>query len=174
MMKLGHIARFAAVGALALGGVAVGTGSASADVQNFGCRSDHTKPSGQLADVGYGVHLDSCAEDLWGGSGNGIYARVAVQVDPGGLGVYPCAQLWKLDGFGGMTEVHNNGCMGNWYGGPNGTSYTEWDTAGQNGMPYDYVQPGGGAYVVRVGFWATINGHYGYYGDVESPVTSVY
>lgn len=36
------------------------------------------------------------------------------------------------------------------------------------------ASPGSGAHVVRVGFWATIDGHCGYYGDVESPVTSVF
>ncbi|MEU6772203.1 hypothetical protein [Streptomyces sp. NPDC046759] len=167
MNKISRIARAAAVGALALGGVVAGTTHASAATSNWGCRSDRT---GSFADAGHGIHLDSCIEDQWGNNGSGFYARIAVTLDPGSgpdhPAVFPCAQLWKSNGFGGWSYAHDYGCMG-WYG--PGTNDAIWIS--DNGQNYN---PGSGAYVVRVGFWATINGHYAYYGDVESPVASVW
>ncbi|MCC5474580.1 hypothetical protein [Streptomyces barringtoniae] len=166
--KISRLVRAAVVGALALGGVVAGTSNVSAATSNWGCRSERT---GSFADAGHGIHLDSCIEDQWGNNGSGFYARIAVTLDPGSgsahPAVFPCAQLWKSDGFGGWSYVHDYGCMGTWYG--PGTNDAIWISDG--GQNYN---PGSGAYVVRVGFWATINGHYGYYGDVESPVASVW
>ncbi|MFD7608661.1 hypothetical protein ACFXMT_29495 [Streptomyces mirabilis] len=168
--KISRIARAAMVGTLALGGIVAGTSNASAATSNWGCRSEHTQ-DGSFAYEGYGIHLDSCIEDQLGNNGRGFYARIAVTLDPGSgpdhPAVFPCAQLWKSDGRGGWSYVHDYHCMG-WYG--PGTNDAIWiSDDGQN-----YNPDTGGAYVVRVGFWATINGKYGYYGDVESPVASVW
>ncbi|WP_369185378.1 hypothetical protein [Streptomyces sp. Y1] len=40
---------------------------------------------------------------------------------------------------------------------------------GVQGPQLGWVHPSAGTFVVQAGFWATINGHYGYYGAVQSP-----
>jgi hypothetical protein len=144
-----RITRFATVGALALGGVAVSAGSASADP--LLCRGAATEP--------VGVHLDSCI----GGNASGLYAQISVSVDPGGTAAYPCAQLWRVNGDGTESFVHDYQCPGHWYYPGQGTV---WTSAA-------YLPPSGSTYVVRVGYWATLDGQYGYYGDVESPTVYV-
>lgn len=172
MKTLGHLARFATVGALVLGGIAVGTASASAATNNTGCRADQLdsnhNPLGYV-DVGGGVHLDSCIENADGG--NDFYGIIRVQEDPNSMGVFPCAQLYQGDGFGNWTEVP---------GGDLGCTKAGWLSGGRNGLTYNIVTPtvsglSGGEYLVKVGFWGTPGGApYGYYDDIESPVASLW
>ncbi len=147
--RVRRITQFAAVCALALGGLAVNAGSASADTPY--CRASVTEP--------VGVHLDSCV----GTDGYGLYAHIDVSVDSGGTPAYPCAQLWRVNGDGTESFVHDYQCMGYWYYPGQGGSWSSGS----------YLPPSGSTYVVRVGYWATLNGHYGYYGDVESPTVYV-
>lgn len=170
MKTFGHLARFATIGALVLGGIAVGTSSASAATSNWGCRGDRLDRNGNplgYVDVGGGVSLDSCIEPAPDGS-KGFYGIIRVKEAPGSMGVFPCAQLYKSDGFGHWNEVADLHCTKDGWlsGGPNGltTNIVSQTVGGLNG-----------AYMVKVGFWGTPGGApYGYYGDIESPVASVW
>ena len=51
MKTLGHLARFATIGALVLGGIAVGTSSASAATSNWGCRGDQLDRNGNPLEI---------------------------------------------------------------------------------------------------------------------------
>lgn len=55
-------------------------------------------------------------------------------------------------------------CMGWYYPGQSG----DWQS------PANYFPATSGVYVVHVGYWATLNGKYGYYGNVESPTVTEY
>ena len=170
MKTIGHLARFATVGALVLGGIVVGTSSASAATSNTGCRADQLGSNGNplgYVNVGGGVSLDSCIENV--DNGNDFYGIIRVQEAPGSMGVFPCAQLYKSDGYGHWNEVADLHC-----------TQDGWLSGGPNGLTYNIVSQTvgglkGGAYMVKVGFWGTPGGApYGYYGDIESPVASIY
>lgn len=161
-MRFKKTAAILAATSAAVVGLGIATaGTASAATSNWGCRADQT---GSYASVGGGVYLDSCIEDQDGGNGSGFYGLIRLQENAGSLNVDPCAQLYKSDGSGNWNQVYDFGCMG-WNSGQN------WNFVGNNGQNVNY---GGGAYMVKVGFWATINGNYGYYGDIESPVASTW
>ncbi|MBX7548064.1 hypothetical protein [Streptomyces sp. NPDC004232] len=101
--------------------------------------------------VAAGVTLSPCAYPTIDGRLNG-WTYVS---DPAGLNIDVCAQVLRVNPDGSTTEVADLHC------------------AGWNKQPWAF-QPGylsiaPGKYVVQAGFWATINGHYGYQGFVQSP-----
>ncbi|MCC9307194.1 hypothetical protein LN042_08780 [Kitasatospora sp. RB6PN24] len=148
--------------ALAVSG-AVAASPASATTTGGGCRGggnndDAEHPTGSWAKEPAGVLLLPCVND----DGNG-YIRPAIYFNGGSQSIFPCFQLIKV-GYG---QVHDFGCEpGEWVPAssgynPNTGDYQEWG----NGV---IVAPGPGEFVVQEGFWSTINGVYGYYGNAQS------
>lgn len=125
--------------------------NASADPTGGGCR-----PSGYP--VAAGVSLRPCD---YGAIDNTIYGNVYV-TDPTGLNIDVCAQLLQVNVDGSTTQVGDFGCAG-WTNTHLQTFYTKSIS----------VTPGV-EYVLQTGFWATINGHYGYQGDVQGPRASTH
>lgn len=144
----------AAVSGVALAGLVVGTGSASA-MDAWVCRGDYASEPG-------GVHIHPCLVI----DGTNVRAWIDTSVDAGGASAYPCAQLWTRNLGGGSPWVFmwDLGCEGKWIDPGNG--YGTWGDRGALNLV------NGGDYVLRTGYWATLNGQYGYYGDVESPVVT--
>ncbi|RAG81320.1 hypothetical protein DN069_33560 [Streptacidiphilus pinicola] len=153
----GRIAKAAVAGAIAVTGVAVGTGSAHADSANE-CRS-------QVVGKGYywvvdGVGIDSCynVKD----DGRTIYATVPFDVTNHDK-IVICAHLLNANNPGGPW-VHDFGC--------DYATSLGWGIAQPGYCCYGqgrYFTAPPGAYIVSAGFW--LNGQY--YGDVESPRTVI-
>nr|BFD80690.1 hypothetical protein StreXyl84_00910 [Streptomyces sp. Xyl84] len=162
-MKIRHIAQLGVVACLAFAGVTLGTTTASAEVWGGGCRAYVMEPGD--------VEMDSCAyaadtSNSW--NSTRIYPAVSTiehQWNPGDPDqVDPCAQLMRVNPDGSLTQIHDFVC-GGWVGpGQGGPSQNEW-----SGTDRAWSAPAGGTYVVQSGYWATVNGHYGYYGNVQSP-----
>ncbi|MEV6671726.1 hypothetical protein [Streptomyces sp. NPDC051162] len=81
--------------------------------------------------------------------------------NPNAIGIFPCAQLLQVNGDGSTTQVGDYGCLGSW-------------TSGAPDLVKGPIGVHQGTYVVQAGFWATINGHYGYYGAAQSQRITVY
>ncbi|SEL85759.1 hypothetical protein [Streptacidiphilus jiangxiensis] len=165
MLKLRNTRRVAttvAAAILAVTGAVVTASPASADTTGGGCRgggnNDNAEwPTGAWAQEPAGVYLLPCLND--DGSG---YVRPAWYFNGGSQGIFPCAQLIKV----GVGQVHDFGCEpGEWVAASSGYNsnfgYQEWG----NGTIF---RPGTGEYVLQEGFWSTINGQYGYYGNAQS------
>lgn len=160
-MKFTNVLRLGVVGCLAFAGAAFGTTSASAQVSGGGCRDTVMEPGH--------VEMNSCAfaaDNDW--YSTRIYPAVMTITHlwyPGDPDqVDPCAQLLRVNGDGSLTQVHDFVCAG-WVGpGQGGATQNNWDATDRA-----WSAPAGGTYVVQSGFWATVNGHYGYYGNVQSP-----
>lgn len=120
--------------------------TASAAYGGGGCR-------GTAAPVAAGVSLQPCD---YPGPTPEINGNVYV-TDTTGLNIDVCAQLLQVNADGSTTQVHDFGCNG-WANTYNQTFYTGSVR----------VTPGV-EYVLQTGFWATINGHYGYQGDIQGP-----
>lgn len=157
LTRVSRTGRFAAVGALVLGGIAVIPGSASAGTatEMLFCRPSPASEPG-------GVQVTACM----GISNDSVSAVMRVSVDLGGVSAYPCAQLWQANWDGTESFVYDFGCLGVWVG-PRGYA---GGSGSRGDLALSALPTSPGEYVVRVGYWATINGQYGYYGDVESPV----
>ena len=130
-------------GAVLAGGLVAAT-DASAATSGGGCRS------GWVGEAG-GVSLLPCG---YGDGVNGVYGVINIS-DPSGLAVDDCAQLLRVNSNGSTTQVADYGCLG-------------WTTGNDTFNTGDRAVPSG-TYVVQTGFWATVNGNYGYYGGVQSP-----
>ncbi|SEM18646.1 hypothetical protein [Streptacidiphilus jiangxiensis] len=166
-MRIRKAAAMLAATSAAVVGLSVATaGTASAAVGGGGCRT-----TGYAPEPG-DMMIDPCVYGplaTW--SDNRVYPVVTTYQNGFNSGdptaVLPCAQLLSTDGHGHTTGmVHDFGCAPQW----ESTGDTEWDASQQGN--YFSAQPG--TYVVASGFWATINGHYGYYGGAESAVITVW
>ncbi|WP_190187310.1 hypothetical protein [Streptomyces cirratus] len=125
--------------------------SASANTSPGGCRT-----TGWASEPG-GVQLWPCSS---GDGSVGINATVHIR-NPNAIDIFPCAQLLQVNSNGTTTQVGDFGCIGAW----------------TNGAPDLRKGPIGvhqGTYVVVSGFWATIDGHYGYYGGAQSATIKVF
>jgi hypothetical protein len=86
--------------------------------------------------------------------GLAVAASTSVQ-NPGEVLVDNCAQVYRVNSDGGTTRVHDFGCAG-W----RSDAQFRWDTS--------WTFPGHGTFVIEAGFWATIDGSYGYNGGARS------
>lgn len=122
--------------------------SASAAVEGGGCRSQQPGINGAYVNVD-GTLMDSC---VWPLSGTGVLADVHWSTP---YSIDPCGHI--IDIFS-KKWVKDLGCLG-WTSGSSNGYFASWN------MPIVSSQ-----YALSVGYWGTVNGVYGYYGDVESPV----
>jgi hypothetical protein len=133
--------------ATVLGGLAAAP-SASAD-SGGGCR-------GAGNPVADGIYDNPCA--YLDPITNDVYAHIQMGNTANEIPFDVCAQLLRVNADRSTTEVADYGCYG-WV--DRDIYYSEFDTR--------EISVSAGTYVVRSGFWATVNGVYAYYGDVESP-----
>ena len=145
--RLRRVLSCVAVSAVALAGLVVGAGSASAS--DAYCRDT-------AANEPIGVQIKPCLVV----SGTTLSGWIGGGVAPGGTEAFPCAQLW-YEPFGttSWTKVFDFGCEGRWI--EPGMGYNAYCNNGS------YVASPGN-YIMHAGYWATLDGKYGYYGDVQS------
>lgn len=139
-------ASLALAGATMLGLLASAPTASAEPVSGGGCRYDS-------ATVAAGVALRPCT---YGSIDNKISGTIYV-TNPNNVNVYVCAQLLQVNPDNSTKQVGNFGCVRDWSSATNQTFYTPG------------ISVGAGTYVVQTGFWATINGHYGYQGFVQGP-----
>ena len=168
MFKFGKTRRAIAMTAAALalaGGATVTIASpASADTTDGGCRgaadsdpNNHNNPGVWAQEPG-GVLLMPCSSGDHTNPNGGIYASLYFD-GPANLSVYPCAQLIKI----GTGQVADFTCIGDWLPANSDETYGGWQP-----YPMGFYEATPGEYVVQAGYWATINGVYGYYGGAQS------
>jgi hypothetical protein len=171
MFRLGKTKRAAALGAatlaLAVGATITVASPASADTTGGGCRgavdsdpnNSHNPGVWATGEPG-GVSLMPCSSGDNGNPVGGIYASLYFD-GPANLDIYPCAQLIKV----GTGQVADFGCIGDWLP----ANSDEVPGGGWQNYPMGFYQAKtSGEYVVQAGYWATINGVYGYYGGAQS------
>ncbi|GAA4638964.1 hypothetical protein GCM10023196_098710 [Actinoallomurus vinaceus] len=134
--------------------LATGSTAHASSWSGGGCRSD----TAGWAYIAAGVYLNPCiymSSTSGGGQTNWNIGGSTASVGPSGLGIDPCIQLLAVSGTT-TWQVADGGC-GGWQSASNATF-----SAKLRGLVP-------GTYVVQTGFWATIDGHYGYYGAAQSP-----
>jgi len=145
-----------------LAGAIVGIGATSASASSWGggCRSDS---AGWAKEPG-GLTLNPC---LYVNSSSFIYGTLEAR-NPSRVNADYCAQLLRVLGDGSTKVETDFGCAG-WtnsdgviYSAP-GDSFNLWAPRGT------LDHPGPGVYVLQIGYWATINNNYAYYGNAQSP-----
>ncbi|MGQ4432631.1 hypothetical protein [Streptomyces sp. SAS_260] len=141
--------------------VAAGAPPASAADYGGGCRSAN---AGWASAPG-GVLLNPC---LYVDQHSFVTGQLQAE-NLNGLNVDYCAQLLRVLGDGSTKWEENFGCQSKWnstrvvsYTAP-GTTFNLWADKGNSTFP------GPGVYVLQVGYWATVNGNYAYYGNAQSP-----
>ena len=159
-MKIQHLKlkMSASIGAtvLALLGGAIAAQTASADVSTGGCRSLDGGNSCAWAPEAGGVSLLPSV----GGYGYSDIVGRAASNGPSNLTIAVCQQLMGVNTTTGATwRVADGGCD---------TPVPANFENGSETFFHDYGPQPFGTYVIQEGFWATINGHYAYYGGAQS------
>ncbi|MFF8431026.1 hypothetical protein ACF07Y_39015 [Streptomyces sp. NPDC016566] len=145
-----------------LAGAIVGPGatSASASTRGGGCRSTDAG----WAHVPGGFLLNPC---LYGDGYESVWGALQAE-NPNRVNADYCAQLLRVDAQGSTTVERDYGCSG-W----TNTYLTIENAPGEELSNWHYKGntdgAGPGIYVLQIGFWATINGNYAYYGNAQSP-----
>ncbi len=114
------------------------------------------------ADVAGGVYLSPCTNaSVDGNTGWDDIGASSWVYNPNHLDIDVCFQALLVNANGSTTQKYDYGCEG----------WTSTTTSNGTYMTptLGWVDPPAGTYVIASGFWATINGVYGYYGDVQSP-----
>jgi hypothetical protein len=144
-----------------LAGTIGGVGATSASARDWGggCRSDN---AGWAEEPGK-FSLDP---RLYVNSSSFIYGTLEAE-NPDRVNADYCAQLLRVLGDGSTKVEFDLGCAG-WTNSDGvihsarGDSFNLWASRGTA------AYPGPGEYV-QIGYWATINGKYGKYGNAQSP-----
>lgn len=164
MLDVRKTRRAIAIGAAALtlavsGAVAVAAPASATETQG-GCRGLNPGLDPDAASwfpVAGGVAILPCSQQ----GGSNVVLGTLYFVGPAGLDIDPCEQLINVKTG---AWAWNYQCAG-WHDASDGQA-SDGSYVGYN--MGDSPSLATGEYVVREGFWATINGVYAYYGDVES------
>ncbi|MBY8881694.1 hypothetical protein [Actinacidiphila acidipaludis] len=146
------------LGTCAISGV--GATNASASTRGGGCRSSN---AGWANEPG-GLQLNPC---LYGDGYESVYGLLEAE-NPNRVNADYCAQLLRVDAHGSTSLEQDYGCSG-WTTSDGisesapGDELSNWQHKGNT----DGAGPG--IFVLQIGFWATINGNYAYYGNAQSP-----
>jgi hypothetical protein len=155
----------ALAGSMLVTGAMAGVGATSASANDYGggCRSD---TAGWAKEPG-GLTLNSC---LYVNSASLMFGSLEAE-NPNRVNVDYCGQILRVLAQG--TEVEMNlGCTG--WTNSDGVNYQapsdSFDLAYHHGTEVSF---GPGVYVLQVGYWATIDNNYAYFGNAQSPRTYV-
>ncbi|MEV6118861.1 hypothetical protein AB0L59_42000 [Streptomyces sp. NPDC052109] len=122
------------VGTLLATGVTLAQ-SASANTGGGGCRDKG------YADETYGISELPCSR---GDGGHGVKGETNYK-NPNHVGIFPCAQLLKVNSDHSTTQVGNFGCLGKWLASNQDDGSIQFNTG-------TLVVPNG-TYVVQAGYW---------------------